>query len=587
MTRQKTRMGSAVQRRRSFMAQPFKHPTSGIYYLRRKVPPGLQDALGREYKKSLGTRDPAEAKGLFAQEWANSEGPFAIARAQSEGGGALTGRDTQVLAGRWFRDELAKVDASGDYSRWLATATATVVEQGDYYEEHRPMVTLADALADEGEELVADVHGHIARVLKAHNIPAPKAGTKAHDALIGAFSEHFFKLSEIALARHEGNWHAALPTLVDQPLSVEAGKASKLKAKKLLDVFEEYAKGRLLTEGEKNRGVLSTITEYRALMLQFVQLCGDLPITDITRAVIRDYRALVAQLPVKGEGIRKLNAPQLIAKAKAEGLPCITPATISNKLRAVSSVMSYAVRMEYIKQNPIIEGGFLRERAMAKRRAAIKERNYYDSEELTAIFASPIYSAATWTPPRADFGRAWYWMPLLMYYTGARLEELAQLELRDVRREASGPYLSILNTEGEEDGERGVKNAGSRRNIPLHPDLISLGLLAYVESLPSESRLFPKLLKDPKGYFGTNFGRRWADYLRSTVKLKTTVSPSHGFRHTFKTLCRAARIPEDVQDAITGHAGGSAVARNYGAMPLSRKAEEIARFPSAPGLLRR
>jgi hypothetical protein len=44
------------------MAQPFKHPTTGIYYIRRKVPPDLREVLGREYKRSLNTSDNGLAK---------------------------------------------------------------------------------------------------------------------------------------------------------------------------------------------------------------------------------------------------------------------------------------------------------------------------------------------------------------------------------------------------------------------------------------------------------------------------------------------------------------------------------------------
>lgn len=54
-----TRGIAKTQRRRSFMAQPIKHKTTGIFQLRRKVPEALRKALGREYKRSLGTRDPA------------------------------------------------------------------------------------------------------------------------------------------------------------------------------------------------------------------------------------------------------------------------------------------------------------------------------------------------------------------------------------------------------------------------------------------------------------------------------------------------------------------------------------------------
>jgi hypothetical protein len=104
------------------MAQPIKRQESGVFYFRRRVPEALQPFLGREYKRTLNTRDPVEAKRLHALEWTNCEAVFARARAQANGTTQLTGRDAQVLAGRWFQAELAKVDASGRYENWLARA---------------------------------------------------------------------------------------------------------------------------------------------------------------------------------------------------------------------------------------------------------------------------------------------------------------------------------------------------------------------------------------------------------------------------------------------------------------------------------
>lgn len=77
------------------MAQPFKHPTSGVFYLRRRVPGELRSVLGREYKRSLKTRDPNEAKARFAAEYSKSEEAFSIARAQLAGRESLGHRDIQ------------------------------------------------------------------------------------------------------------------------------------------------------------------------------------------------------------------------------------------------------------------------------------------------------------------------------------------------------------------------------------------------------------------------------------------------------------------------------------------------------------
>lgn len=44
----------------------------------------------------------------------------------------------------------------------------------------------------------------------------------------------------------------------------------------------------------------------------------------------------------------------------------------------------------------------------------------------------------------------------------------------------------------------------------------------------------------------------------------------HSFRHVFKDALRAARIPEDLNDALTGHSN-STVGRGYGARETVRR----------------
>ena len=157
------------------------------------------------------------------------------------------------------------------------------------------------------------------------------------------------------------------------------------------------------------------------------------------------------------------------------------------------------------------------------------------------------------------------------------------MKAAEVRRSEDGVWhLSILTVLGEDGETRGVKTPGSRRNVPLHPDLLKLGFDRYAAALPKGSALFPLLKADRSGYFGTNFGKRWAVYLRDVVGLHSEASPVHGFRHTFKTMCREVEIDEELHDAITGHAGKGGVGRIYGSMPLDRVSREIAKIPSAP-----
>jgi integrase len=422
-------------------------------------------------------------------------------------------------------------------------------------------------------------------VLREHGIPFPKPASSTFNGLIRAFRTQLEDLTEIALKRHQGNW-AAQPDVMPHGELSFAKKVSPSKGKSLLDLFESYESEKILNDGN-GRDVKKTLTTYRAIIERFIELSGISQINDLTRASIGEFRTKLAKMPVKGNGIRSMSAAEMIAEAEAKGLPTLSAATIKNQLRALSAVVGHGVRLGLLTENSVLAGGFSKAAAKAVTRSAAtkRKRKEYSKDELRAIFSSPIYTPEGWSAPRANFGKAWYWMPLLLYYTGARREELAQLHVADVKSEAGVHYISILETEDGEDGLRSVKTDASRRRIPLHPDLIARGFLDYAKAQPKAGQLFPLLTANKTGYFGANFGKRWAVYLADVVGLETTVTPVHGFRHTFKTLCRDVGIPEDVQDAITGHAGSNKVARDYGSMPLSRMASELAKFPTVAQLL--
>jgi integrase len=568
------------------MAQPYKHPKSGIYHLRRKVPDALRAALGREHKRSLKTHDPDEAKVRFAEAWIDSERVFALARAQANGEASYSRQDAQQLAARWLRAEQERMDGSGDYTSALASVSSVQVEQGDDCEEHEVQQTLRDVSQAHPELLDwrETVQNRLERALRRESLPVPPKGSTAYQGLFNAFEEQLDKLSAWALERHYGE-PAARGVGVPAWAPIEAEKPAETvrpdKARTLRDLFSKYSDKKKLDDGD-NRSTQKTLAEYRARLDDFIELHGNLAVREVSRELIAEHRALLARMPSKGTGIRGLMAPQLIEKADREHLPRLSAPTIRNRLRALSAVFSYGVLLGWVNENPVIASGAAKAAAKAatKHQASKAQRNHYTHDELRTMFAGPAFADPSWSAPRADFGRAWYWLPLLLYYTGARREELAQLAVSDVQRdEAAGWFLSILERDSDDD-DRTVKTEGARRRIPLHPDLIERGFVAYVQELPRTGRVFPKLAADAKGFYGANFGRRWAAYLRDTIRLDSPARPSHGFRHTFKTLCREVGIPEDVHDAITGHAGGGGVARGYGAMPLVRMAEEIKKLPA-------
>lgn len=546
------------------MASPYRHPTTGVYYIRRKVPKDLQGLIPEIYKRTLRTKDLPQAKVRFAQAWIDSEKHFEEARERlrrTEAPPEVPERDIQQMAARWFRKTLDEMERTGDFTPLLVPA-GTAEETPETLRSH-----LRGNEVPEGwlESVIVEETGKV-------GLPGLDPMAPLYRRLYRAFSEHLLRLSELAQKRHEGDWVTEAPLLKDSPLSFE----KELKGKTLMTVFELYLADRKRGEGD-TRSYQRSANTYRSNLDGFVELYGDLPVSAIDRQKVQEYRQDLLQLPNKAPGLRGLSIRERIALAASEDLPLLAMKTVKVKLMMLSAVLGYAVEMGLLQENPVTASGASKRLDKAATKRAKVAPKDYSMEELVKIFQGPAHTES-WRSPRADLGEALYWVPLLAAYTGARREELCQLYVSDVKTHKEGiHYLSIL--EADDDKGRTVKTQGSRRFVPLHLDLIELGFLRYLEGLPKNGQLFPGLPADSGGWYGIKFGLHWERYLRDRVSLQSSAKPAHGFRHSFKTLCRAVGIPEDVHDALTGHADGS-VSRDYGQMPISRLAEELKKFPS-------
>ena len=144
-----------------------------------------------------------------------------------------------------------------------------------------------------------------------------------------------------------------------------------------------------------------------------------------------------------------------------------------------------------------------------------------------------------------------YWPVWIGNYTGARVNEVAQLRLADFITVEGLPCFVIT----DEGAEQKLKNQDSKRIIPIHPKLIELGLLAYVEELRAkgESKLFPKLNNAINGY-GNAVTKAFSRYLDELeIKPTTGMKGFHSFRKTIIHKMQSAKIPPDIRAQYMGH----------------------------------
>lgn len=232
------------------------------------------------------------------------------------------------------------------------------------------------------------------------------------------------------------------------------------------------------------------------------------------------------------------------------------PKTALRKVTSVRTVFSYAAEKRKLQtDNPCTRV------SIAGVDAAEKPRLPFTLEHLKTIFNSPVYLEGF--RPRGRGGEAFYWLPLLACFSGAREEELGQLRVEDVRKEYGLGWCIRIS---DEHPEQHVKTPGSRRSFPLHPELERCGFLEYVELQRSKgcAWLFEELKPDKYGTRTASFSKLFNRYLRSKLMITDRHRTFHSFRHSFKDACRDARVPLVEHDAITGHRSKDDASSGYG-----------------------
>lgn len=109
-----------------------------------------------------------------------------------------------------------------------------------------------------------------------------------------------------------------------------------------------------------------------------------------------------------------------------------------------------------------------------------------------------------------------YWVSLIMLYCGRRPAEIAQLTVKDIRQdqETCIRHIAEMSDEGGEN-LKSLKTLGSRRIVPLPPQLVRLGFLNYLEETKNagHSRVFQFATRNARGQMIADFSRDFGRYL--------------------------------------------------------------------------
>ena len=312
----------------------------------------------------------------------------------------------------------------------------------------------------------------------------------------------------------------------EKPNTIIVAAPSRRRGKRLADAIEAFSK-----ESEINWTV-KTKKEYATIYNRILESLSNPWLQDLDRPTLVEYRDILVK---EGKSV----------------------STVNKYLGILSTVLRHASRLKYIQGNPA-EGLGLKDS-----RRPDEVRRAFTKDEISTIFkALQRDKQVFYDKDRHER----YWLPILGIYTGARVNELAQLELKDIVTDEGIPAITITSSGGD---NKRIKSESSRRTIPLHQDLLTLGFMVYVHNISQmgHSRLFPTLKPGPNGYqhyFNSHHFAGSKGWLRQQLPNLEKGGSFHLFRHAFATMLKDAEVEERLIEEIMGHRLTSMSLGRYG-----------------------
>jgi integrase len=318
------------------------------------------------------------------------------------------------------------------------------------------------------------------------------------------------------------------------------------------------------------RQVKSTVAVFELLM-------GGKPFASCTQEDLANFRRKLRLIPKRYDMTSEKSRQIVLAAAEGRpvGLPeaefGLAPSTINRHITALRVIHRWARTAGVAAPTWSFDNLHI---GVSKKKRDRNQRPATSLDDFRKLFALPIFTGcqphrggtgqvvlrARFTPGPAIVHDAFYWVPLLTYYDGARREENCKLRPDDFCELDGIHYIQIDYTETGR-----IKNEGSIRTVPLHRELIRLGILEFVDVCRQEGRdvLFPELRPTNETQkFGDVFYKRcWVN-----IRAKGGLSPKadiHGARHRFSTALKDQRVESEFRADLMGHVGRTITEERY------------------------
>jgi integrase len=330
--------------------------------------------------------------------------------------------------------------------------------------------------------------------------------------------------------------------------------------------------------------------KYQTALPLFLSFVGDHPLASLRQKDITHFFRFVCALPPRWGDIAKKRGVSVQDLAKEKHEQCISQETFASYMTAVRLFLDWAA-IEYDEAGHLKTLAEMRAiRYTGDREAGCNKQRALREDEIKRLFGGDYMAQARKDPDREHE----FWFPLVGLYTGARVNEVCQLNPQtEISKDAaSGIWFfdfTLDSADTDNRLQRSIKNKVSRRKVPIHSKLIELGFLDYVERIRQAGHklLFPQW-SPSKGRAAGEAEKAFRRLIKHLGLRDETpgkhLTGYHTFRHTMEN--RALNLGVERIRLIVGHAGRAgdasaptAIERGYeGEAALAVKQEIIERI---------
>lgn len=516
---------------------------SGVYYLRRRIPsavlsyyPGKTEVLlslkTKDYRTAVERHRREEAKLTAEWDTKRQRMDFIEARQQRRLVQRIDTLTPEVIEAICTHFEVASLE--GDERRR---------EEGNYapeeIEEYK--VRYSEANLDLKAGVATGDLDRLRRSLNeflflyGYDVNAPEVEVRR---LLLAYARAALRVNEKLLRRYEGE---DVPT-------------PKMLGIRFTPMLSEVTQAYITYYERLNKPEM--LKKVKTVMPLLLDVVGNRPIGSLTQSDVTNFFDTVQNLPPRWKDICRQQriAPRELAERRIAEM---SKGTFDGTyLAAITPFLKYCRGRWQDQGWPVsltVEGI----RYVGSRRDAAFGQRHFELDELQRLFQGSEMAALALNT--ADAYK--FWLPHVGLFTGARINELCQLNPQlDIRKdEQSGFWFFDITheSEGHQDVEKSVKTKLSKRKVPVHPQLEELGFLRYVEHLKKQKHtlLFPGF-PPSVGRAAPKAGEWFGLFLRATGLRDETPGARlvgmHAFRSTL--LHQAAELGVVNAEAITGHA---------------------------------